>query len=212
MNELMEKHLALVIEANKTTNITRISSWDEGVLLHIQDSLTALPEMENAPEGSYVDLGSGAGYPGIPLAIETGRETLLVDSVRKKIDLLNSFIEELALNNVQTYHGRIEDLGREQPHSFAVATARALSQLSVLMELSSPLLINKGVLICYKANLSDEELEHALSLQNKIGMKLLSDRKVVLEDYQRRIICFEKVGEAKIKLPRRNGMAQKNPL
>lgn len=212
MNELMEKHLQLVLEANKTTNITRISSWEEGVLLHIEDSLTALPEMNMAPEGNYVDLGSGAGYPGIPLAIETGRTTLLVDSVRKKTDLLDSFIEELGLMNVETYHGRIEDLGRERPRSFAVSTARALSQLSVLMELASPLLKKNGLLICYKAHLSDEELNHSFSLQKKTGMKFLSNREVELGEYERRIVCFKKISEPEIKLPRKTGMAQKAPL
>lgn len=212
MNELMKKHLQLVLEANKTTNITRISSWEEGVLLHIEDSLTALPEMNMAPEGNYVDLGSGAGYPGIPLAIETGRTTLLVDSVRKKTDLLDSFIEELGLMNVETYHGRIEDLGRERPRSFAVSTARALSQLSVLMELASPLLKKNGLLICYKAHLSDEELNHSFSLQKKTGMKFLSNREVELGEYERRIVCFKKISEPEIKLPRKTGMAQKAPL
>ena len=82
MNDaLLKRHLELVIEANKVTNITRISTWDEGMLLHVEDSLVGLPEVVAAPEGRYVDLGSGAGYPGIPLAVESGRRTLLVDSV-----------------------------------------------------------------------------------------------------------------------------------
>ena len=67
--DLLKRHLELVIEANKTTNITRISTWDEGMLLHVQDSLVGLPELREAPEGRMVDIGSGAGYPGIPLAI-----------------------------------------------------------------------------------------------------------------------------------------------
>ena len=67
MNDaLLKRHLELVIEANKVTNITRISTWDEGMLLHVEDSLVGLPEVVAAPEGRYVDLGSGAGYPGIP--------------------------------------------------------------------------------------------------------------------------------------------------
>ena len=72
--DLLKRHLELVIEANKTTNITRISTWDEGMLLHVQDSLIGLPELNDAPEGWYVDIGSGAGYPGIPLAIESGEK------------------------------------------------------------------------------------------------------------------------------------------
>lgn len=212
MDQRIKRHLELVIEANKTTNITRISSWDEGVLLHIEDSLAGLPDLNDAPEGRYVDLGSGAGYPGIPLAIESRRPTLLVDSVKKKTDILDSFIEELELENVSTYHGRIEDLGREKAGQFAAATARALSQLSVLMELASPLLQMGGRLICYKAKLSNEEREHALSLQERIGMQMVEDRSFELGEYQRRILCFEKVAKPKLKLPRKTGLAQKKPL
>lgn len=211
-DDLLKRHLELVIEANKTTNITRISTWDEGMLLHVEDSLVGLPEVEEAPEGRLVDIGSGAGYPGIPLAIESGRATLLADSVGKKTAILVSMVEELGLDNVEVYTGRIEDLAREKAGVFAVVTARALAQLSVLMELASPLLQDGGRLVCYKANVSDEELQHALSLQERLGMSLVSDRAVELGDACRRIISFEKSGRPQINLPRKTGMAQKRPL
>ncbi|QOS68297.1 16S rRNA (guanine(527)-N(7))-methyltransferase RsmG [Eggerthella guodeyinii] len=211
-DDLLKRHLELVIEANKTTNITRISTWDEGMLLHVEDSLVGLPEVEEAPEGRLVDIGSGAGYPGIPLAIESGRATLLADSVGKKTAILASMVEELGLDNVEVYTGRIEDLAREKAGVFAVVTARALAQLSVLMELASPLLQDGGRLVCYKANVSDEELQHALSLQERLGMSLVSDRAVELGDARRRIISFEKSGRPQINLPRKTGMAQKRPL
>lgn len=211
-DDLLKRHLELVIEANKTTNITRISTWDEGMLLHVEDSLVGLPEVEVAPEGRLVDIGSGAGYPGIPLAIESGRTTLLADSVGKKTAILASMVEELGLDNVEVYTGRIEDLAREKAGVFAVVTARALAQLSVLMELASPLLQDGGRLVCYKANVSDEELQHALSLQERLGMSLVSDRAVELGDARRRIISFEKSGRPQINLPRKTGMAQKRPL
>ena len=142
--DLLEKHLKLVIEANKTINITRISSWEDGMLLHVKDSLLGLDALNACPEGRYADIGTGAGYPGIPLAIETGRDTLLVDSVSKKVRILDTFIDELGLNNVSTYAGRIEDLGKEQRGQFAAVSARALSRLSVLLELASPLLMRGG--------------------------------------------------------------------
>lgn len=211
-DDLLKRHLELMIEANKTTNITRISTWDEGMLLHVEDSLVGLPEVEEAPEGRLVDIGSGAGYPGIPLAIESGRATLLADSVGKKTAILASMVEELGLDNVEVYTGRIEDLAREKEGVFAVVTARALAQLSVLMELASPLLQDGGRLVCYKANVSDEELQHALSLQERLGMSLVSDRAVELGDARRRIISFEKSGRPQINLPRKTGMAQKRPL
>ena len=194
--DLLKRHLELVIEANKTTNITRISTWDEGMLLHVQDSLVGLPELREAPEGRMVDIGSGAGYPGIPLAIESGRSTLLADSVGKKTTILASMVQTLGLDNVDVYTGRIEDL----------------AQLSILMEFASPLLQEGGRLICYKANVSDEEMEHALSLQNRLAMKLVSDRIVELGKNHRRIICFEKTGTPHVKLPRKTGFAQKRPL
>lgn len=211
-DDLLKRHLELVIEANKTTNITRISTWEEGMLLHVEDSLVGLPEVMDAPAGRMVDIGSGAGYPGIPLAIESGRQTLLADSVGKKTAILSSMVETLGLENVEVYTGRIEDLAREKPAAFTVVTARALAQLSILMELASPMLQEGGRLVCYKANVSDEELQHALSLQEQLGMKHVSNRTVTLGDNCRRIICFEKTGRPKIKLPRKVGMAQKRPL
>lgn len=210
--ELLQRHLELVIEANKTTNITRISSWEDGMLLHVKDSLIGLPELSEAPDGWYADIGSGAGYPGIPLAIETKRRTLLVDSVGKKTAILDGFIEKLGLEQVTTYTGRIEDLAREHPYAFTAITARALAQLSILMELAAPLLQERGRLICYKANIEQQELDHALSLQEKFGMSLISDRIVALEEHQRRIICFDKTAKEKVKLPRKTGLAQKRPL
>ena len=125
---LMEQHLALVIEANKTTNLTRITSPEEARILHLEDSLAGLPEVEAAPAGLLGDMGSGAGFPGIPLALATGRKTVLIESVGKKAALLDSFINELGLADcVETYAGRLEDLCGDRRASFAVLTARALS-------------------------------------------------------------------------------------
>ena len=192
--DLLKRHLELVIEANKTTNITRISSWEDGMVLHMQDSLL------------------GLDAPGIPLAIETGRPTLLVDSVQKKVQILDGFIEELGLDNVSTYAGRIEDLGREQAGQFAAISARALSKLSVLLELSSPLLKMGGRLICFKALVEQDELDHARVVGKQVGMELADDQTYELDDYSRRILCYEKVAKPKLKLPRRTGLAQKKPL
>lgn len=212
--ELLEKHLDLVIKANETTNITRIVSRETAEVLHIEDSLSALPEFEKAPAGLYGDLGSGAGFPGLPIAIETGRETILVESVKKKASLLESFATELGLTNVSVFPGRAEELALERKEQFAVLSARALSQLGSLLELGSPLLKVGGQFICYKAHIEDEELKHACSLENKLGLKLVSDRSFLLSDGEtyRRILVFEKFKNASIKLPRRNGMAQRNPL
>ena len=208
----MEHYLDRLIQENEKTNVTRITDKESARVLHLEDSLVALPEVEEAPEGPYADLGSGGGFPGVPLAIATGRPTLLVDSVAKKMQLVHGIVQELGLDNVEVYAGRIEDLARQRPEEFSVVTARALAQLSVLMELASPLLRTGGRLVCYKANPSDDELAHGLSLQETLGLALVSQRDVDLHGNHRTILCFEKTGQPRIKLPRKTGFAQKKPL
>ena len=212
--ELLLKHLELVIEKNKVVNLTRIDDFESAKLLHIEDSLSALPELNDCPEGLYGDLGSGAGYPGIPLAIASGRKTVLVDARKKKMDAVGEIVKQLGLSNqIETYSGRAELLARSRRSEFSALTARALSKISILMELASPLLKKGGRLICYKSHIDETEFEHALDIQNMLGMKEVSDREFELGDeYARRIVVFEKVGESKIKLPRLEGQAQKNPL
>lgn len=213
--ELLDKHLELVIEENKVTNLTRIVDWESAQVLHVEDSLAGLPEVEEALEGPYLDMGSGAGFPGIPLAIMTGRETLLADSVGKKTRALDSFAAELGIDDiVSTYHGRIEDLALQQPNHFSLVTARALSSLASLLELASPLLTKGGRLVCYKAHSESEELEHAREIARKLGMEFVSSRGFTLSDGEtsRAIIVFRKRCNPSMKLPRRVGMAQKKPF
>ena len=212
--KLITKHLELVIEANKSTNLTRIETKEESQLLHIEDSLAGIDEVNASPEGLYGDLGSGAGFPGIPLAISTGRKTVLIDSRQKKMKIVDNIIEELGLSQqISTYAGRAELLAHTHAKEYAVLTARALSKLTVLMELASPLLFKGGRLICYKANVEGVELENAMKAQKILGMRFVSKRDFILgEDINRSIVVFEKAGEPRIKLPRREGEAQKHPI
>lgn len=212
--ELLDLHLELVLKENQISNLTRIVDWEQGQLLHIEDSLIGLPELLEAPDGRYGDLGTGGGFPGIPLAIMSGRETVLIDSVAKKTHVLDRIVAELGLSQqITTYTGRAEELASEQPCSFAVLTARALSSLPSLIELASPLLCKGGQLICYKAVPDSDELTQCTRIQGKIGMKLVFSREALLSDDEtkRSILVFEKVNEPTVKLPRRPGMAQKRP-
>ena len=197
--EAILTHLDCVMEANKITNLTRIDDKESALILHVEDSLSALAEIEDSPLGLYGDMGTGAGYPG--------RE--------KKVKVLDGIIETLDLTDqISTYAGRVELLARKKPGAFTVLTARALAKLSVLLELASPLLAKKGCLICYKAQISDEELNDAMRVQSIVGMTLKSDRSFVLSDgvTKRRIVVFEKTAKPQIKLPRLEGKAQKDPL
>ena len=212
---LMQRYLDSILEANKVTNLTRITDGEQARLLHIEDSLVGLPEVNEAPTGLYGDLGSGGGFPGVPLALATGRKTLLVDSVKKKMAIVQSALDDLSLSEqISTSSERLEDLPLEYKEKFAVLTARALSKLVSLIELASPLLKKGGRLVCYKAQLSSEELEEALAVQDLVGMKMISQREICLSDGEttRTIVVFEKIGKSRIKLPRRIGLAQKQPL
>lgn len=212
---LCRRYLDSILKANETTNLTRITNEDQAILLHIEDSLVGLPEVKEAPGGLYGDLGSGGGFPGVPLALATGRETILVDSVKKKMAIVQSILDELGLSQqVVTSSERIEDLPVDYEERFAVLTARALSRLVSLIELASPLLFKGGRLVCYKAQVTSEELEEAKAVQDLVGMKLISQREALLSDGEtkRTILVFEKVARPRIKLPRRVGLAQKQPL
>lgn len=211
---LLERHLQLVLEANEKTNLTRIVSYESGLMLHIEDSLAALDEIESAPEGMLVDLGSGAGFPGIPLAIVTGRRTVLVESVKKKSACLADFVDKLGLaSQVKVCAMRSEELAKNHPNEFSLVVARAVSSLPSLMELASPLLKENGLLVCYKSGDVEEELEGSFPIQNKLAMYYERKREALLSDNKTRrsIIVFRKQGEPKVKLPRHEGQAQKRP-
>lgn len=212
--ELIQRYLDKILVVNETMNLTRITGGERARLLHIEDSLSGLQELKEAPEGLYGDLGSGGGFPGVPLALASGRKTVLVDSVKKKMSAVQGIIDSMGLDDqISTYGGRIEELSEEQKESFSALTARALTALPSLLELASPLLQKRGHLICYKAPL-DEELEQALRIQDKLGFKMKSKREFILSDNEtkRCILVFEKIHRPSLKLPRRVGLAQKKPL
>ena len=176
----------------------------------IRQSRVYSPPSSSGSGGS----SGGGGFPGIPLCVLTGRETLLVDSVKKKVRALEPVAEELGVGNrLSTYGGRIEDLALERPREFSVLTARALSSLGSLLELASPLLRKGGRLVCYKAQPTEEELEIAFGIMKPLGFELVCDDSHELSDGStRRIFMFQKAANSRIALPRRVGMAQRNPL
>lgn len=213
--ELLDAHLQLVLRENEKLNLTRITDWEQGQLLHVEDSIAAAEIIGNAPEGPLADMGSGAGFPGMPLAIMTGRETWLIESIAKKAHSLATMANELNLNDqVHVYTGRVEEASIDMPAKFSVVTARALAPLPALVELSSPLLKIGGLLVCYKAKPEADEIEYAKSTAVKAGMKYVDEIRYMLSDSEtsRSIFIYKKEEESAVKLPRRIGMAQKRPI
>jgi 16S rRNA (guanine527-N7)-methyltransferase len=209
---LLARHAQLVAEANRSFNLTRVTSSEEVLRLHIGDSATALPFVEAAPSGTVLDLGSGAGYPGVVLSVLSDRNLVLVESVTKKANFLRSVASELSLNAV-VLDIRAEELALESPAAYSCVVARAVSALPSLIELASPLLAVGGRLVCMKAKPSQEELDSGAFAAGRCGMRLLENSQFELPGGESRsIVVYERRGKAHEKLPRRSGMAQRHPL
>jgi 16S rRNA (guanine527-N7)-methyltransferase len=156
--ELLMQHLLYLIEENKTHNLTTIRTIRDGLITHVEDSLTTLPELEQAPAGTLADLGSGTGYPGIPLALISERPTTLIEATQKKANFLCSVVSQTGLDDLISVEAqRIEVVAIQNRETFQAVTARALSELSVLIELAVPLLAQNGLLIAYKGIPSQQE-------------------------------------------------------
>jgi 16S rRNA (guanine527-N7)-methyltransferase len=210
--QALSLHLRSVLETNKLMNLTSID--EEGaVALHILDSLTALSALGSAPAGAFADLGSGPGYPGIPLAVVSGRGVALVESVKKKAAFLQRVVDDLRLE--ATVHPvRAEELAVEMPGCFSAVVARALSALPSIVELASPLLEPGGVLVCMKGALNEDEVSHGDRAGALCGLHRESVSRVVIPglEVERTIVTYRKSSPAKVRLPRRPGLAQHQPL
>lgn len=212
---LLAQHLCLVIDKNREVNLTRITDPLEAAYLHVVDSLLLLDAIDAAPAGQFVDVGTGAGFPGIPLAIATGRTALLVDSVGKKAEAVAEFVRMLGLaGDVDVRKVRAEELGRSMRGRFAVVCARAVAQTNVLVEYAAPLLNRGGRLVVAKARPDEEELLAASRAARICGLREVSRETFELPGARghREVISYERVGNPSIRLPRATGMAKKMPL
>ena len=212
---LLLAHLDEVLEKDKKTNLTGIKDREAGKVFHILDSLAVLQELNSAPKGELVDLGSGAGYPGIPLAIVSGRKTTLIESNNKKAQFLSDFVNEHALGEqITVVSQRSELLEQKHRENYAVLTMRAVASLPSILELAAPLLMPGGHFIALKGNLSEEEFERGEKASSLLGMKLLEKRKYeISEEHSKRcVLTYERLAERGPIVPRRPGMATKRPL
>jgi len=208
-------YLAGVVEMNQSVNLTRIETMAAGVRLHLLDSLLVQPEISACIEGSICDIGTGGGFPGVPLAILTGRPCVALDSVGKKANAVNEILTALGIDDLcKALPERAEAYARRHPGQHAVVTARALAPLPSIVELAAPLLSPGGTLIAYKGAPSDDELESGEVAARIVGLRRSSARKLVLPsgDERRMIICYTKDAISSIALPRREGSAQHDPL
>ena len=155
----IQAYLDLVIEKNKELNLTRIETREKGMLLHIEDSLSCIDEF-TSQDGPFLDIGTGGGFPGVPLAIASGRTGVLIDSVQKKARAVQEMIDELNLSNMIQVRGiRSEELALEVGEKFHTVIARAVSSLPTVLELATPLLVPHGEFIALRGKEDKRSIE-----------------------------------------------------
>jgi 16S rRNA (guanine527-N7)-methyltransferase len=211
---LMLAHLDAVLEANTRLNLTAIADRNEAIRLHIADSLALLEELA-AQDGRVADIGSGAGYPAIPIAIATGHPIDMIESVKKKAAFLTECVSELGgLWGSKVLPMRAEEAALRSAGEYQHVTARALTSLPALVELASPLLAVGGSLWAMKGAPTIDELESGSAAALLVGMRETGRReyRLPIVEERRMIVSYEKVSEPAIPLPRRVGLAQKKPL
>lgn len=204
----------MLIETNKNINLTAIVEDRDVVLKHFIDSLTINKYIEN--DSSLIDIGTGAGFPGIPIKIVREEvDITLLDSLNKRLNFLNEVINDLNLSKINTVHGRAEDLAHQKEfrEKFDYATARAVANLSTLAELCLPFVKVGGYFICMKGNLT-EEIDMAKKAIDVLGGKIVSVDKFLLpdSDIERNIILIKKEKITPAKYPRKAGVPSKNPI
>jgi 16S rRNA (guanine527-N7)-methyltransferase len=205
-------HLEALERASATLNLTAVSP-DDYAALHVLDSLVAAPLLEEAPEGPFADLGTGAGFPGIPLAVASGRHVDLIEATGKKARFLETFVADSCLK-ATVRNVRAEEAAGSPAKTYSAVVARAVTALPSLAELGAPLLVRGGRLLCLKGSLSDEERERGRSAARIVGLSEVECRSVEVPglDAERAIVVYERTGKPSVPLPRRPGMAQRHPL
>ncbi len=215
------RYAAELAEWNERTNLTAITEPDEVVLKHFVDSLTGLlvlpPVPLSGPDLAIIDIGTGAGFPG--LALKLARPSIrltLVDSVGKKTAFLQHMVKTLEMDGVTVITGRAEDLARQAPYRerFDVALSRAVAALPVLLELLLPLVQTGGCAISWKRGDIAEELWSAERALGMLGGRLRQKRSLRLpgETVERLLLVFDKVRPCPPAYPRRPGLPSKRPL
>ena len=210
----LERYAELLVEKNKVMNLTAITEPKDVATLHFLDcaALLTLAEFKGK---KVADVGTGAGFPGMPLRIlEPSMDITLLDSLNKRIDFLKEVCADLALENVNCVHGRAEEFAADHRESYDIVTSRAVANLSMLSELCLPLVKVGGLFLAMKSTECEEELEAAKKAIKTLGGKTekVADYVIPGTDITHRLVIIEKVAPTPAKYPRPFAKIKKAPL
>ena len=213
--EQFYNYMNILIEWNKFMNLTGITEPEEVITKHFIDSLTVFDKIDK--NASIIDVGTGAGFPGIPIKIAFPESKIvLLDSLNKRIKFLNEVIEKLELRDIETIHGRAEEYGRDKKYreKYDIAIARAVAPLNILLEYLMPFTKVNGKCLCMKGSSSEEEIENSKNAIKVLGGELVKTEEFYIPntDIKRRIVQVNKNKETNNKYPRKAGTPSKEPL
>lgn len=211
------KYYELLTEWNEKINLTAITEYDEVVEKHFIDSLSLERAVDLSKISTVIDVGTGAGFPGIPLKIVYPHlDVILLDSLNKRVKFLNTVIDELGLDNIKAVHGRAEDIAKREEYreKFDLCVSRAVANLSTLSEYCIPFVKREGLFVSYKSGNIDEEVKNAEKAVRILGGKILEVSKFQLEntDLGRSLVKIKKEKCTPGKYPRKAGVPAKEPL
>ena len=208
--EQFQIYYDMLIEKNKVMNLTAITQLDEVITKHFLDSIALASVYQNIKEDELkiIDLGTGAGFPGLKIT--------LMDSLNKRIVFLQSVIEKLQLSGIEAIHGRAEEMAKKKEYreTYDLCVSRAVSNLSTLSEYCLPFVRIDGKFISYKASEIEEELENSRKAIKLLGGKLSTVNKITLpeSDIQRSFVIIDKIEKTSKTYPRKPGTAAKEPI
>ena len=207
------EYMVLLKDWNEKINLTAITEEKDIIIKHFIDSLTINKYLKDNEK--VIDVGTGAGFPGIPIKIINDKINMdLLDSLNKRINFLNEVKEKCEIDNINCIHSRIEDFAIKNREKYDVATSRAVAKLAVLLEYLLPVVKKDGICICMKSNKAEEEINEAQKALEILGGKIEKTEEFLLPgtDIERTIIIVRKVKNTPEKYPRKAGIPSKKPI